>query len=584
MTHSCFRSPLVTATFLLWGIVLFGGTSLTAGDEIPLVVATRSASAVGLDKLTVNGSIQPRGRLTSYYFEYGPTSVYGKKTPVRFLPARLAAFYQESWDEGLGGWGTWLKKEHFKTGGASGSFVRFTEPSNHDPNHDDGIGTVHLTKYLYPGTYEPSVYLGGGDPDFRDAKVTISVRGQDWKPNGTELLWWTQSQLNPDPKRADWIRPNWAYTGFLLTDFLKDGKWHQVEYRLRNDAFDWSYTGGKGGYKYGSIDVCQENLNIDFFHMVAFVNTKKPPTGAIDFDELTIAYRNKSLLFPSNGGKLESAPSGGDPPARLTDGWRHGKERAWRSAANPTGPLEFLYRFAKPVTINVVQLHQNPEWPAKEVAVLTSSDGKEFKPLVTKVLPEKHVNGRNWLFTVDRDLAAPANWLKVVVKSGYKALHWGLGESEVFGTGADMLPDDDLYFVNTDLAGLEKGTSYHYRLVAIQDGKIFAGPDRTYMMPADKKPLGETGAAGRITATSAKLEGRLNPLGEAALFHFEYGPDTTYGMKSPPEPAGQQISGRLVFATLGGLKPGTTYHYRLVGVNASGTTHGTDKTFQTAAK
>ena len=45
--------------------------------------------------------------------------------------------------------------------------------------------------------------------------------------------------------------------------------------------------------------------------MVAFVDVKNPPTGAIDFDELTIAYRNYSLLLPPNGGKLVSAPAGG---------------------------------------------------------------------------------------------------------------------------------------------------------------------------------------------------------------------------------------------------------------------------------
>ena len=75
----------------------------------------------------------------------------------------------------------------------------------------------------------------------------------------------------------------------------------------------------------------------------------------------------------------------------------------------------------------------------------------------------------------------------------------------------------------------------------------------------------------------------MNPLGEPTQFYFEYGTDTKYGMKTPPAFAGQQIAARLVFATLSGLQPGTTYHYRLAAVNASGTTHGVDATFQTAA-
>lgn len=570
------RFPWVRAYLAMAGGLLFLTMARSAERaKGPPTVATRSAEALGLDGLTVNGSIHPNGELTLYYFEFGTTPAYGSKTAVRALPPRLAAYYHESWDHGFGGWQSWFKSSHHATGGLSGGFVRYAEPSNHDHNHDDGIGTVHLTKYLYPGTHPPSIYLGGGDPDFRDAKISIGVRGIDWKPNGTDLLWWTQSQTNPEPLvRPDWVRPNWAYTGFLLGDQLADGKWHKVEYRLRNDATDWSYGGGKRGYKHGSIDFCQEHLNIDCFHMVAFVDTKNPPTGAIDFDELTIAYHNKSLLLPSNGGKLEKSPEGGDEPARLTDGWRNGKDRMWASAPKPAGPQEFVYAFAKPVTVQGVQLHQNPEWPAKEVDVLTSTDGKEFKPLVQKTLAEKHQHGPNWMFVVDRGLSAPASWLKVVVKSGYKPERWGLGEIEVFGTGADMMPENEVNYVNTDLTNLKPGTKYHYRLVAVQGDKSFPGEDRSLTTPASRKPLSTTGPASRITMTSAKVEGRAHPLGEMAQFYFEYGMDMNLGQKTAMGPAGQQISPRLVFATLTDLPSGKTVYYRLVVINASGKTEG----------
>ena len=300
-----------------------------------------------MQRLTVNGSIQPHGRLTSYYFEYGPTAEYGKKTPVRTLPPKLAAYYHESWDNGFGGWQSGLKKEHFKEGGVSGRLrpLYGAEPRRPQPRQRHRHRSSHQVPL--PRHLCSLRYLGGGDADFRDAKINISVRGQNWKPNGTELLWWTQSQMNPVPiMRPDWIRPNWAYTGFLLSDYLSDGKWHQVEYRLRNDASDWSYTGGKGGYQYGSIDFCQEHMNIDFFHMIAFVNTKNPPVGGIDFDELTIAYRNKSLLLPSNGGKLEKAPEGGDDAARLTDGWPTARTKP--GTARPSLPAPLSLSIALP--------------------------------------------------------------------------------------------------------------------------------------------------------------------------------------------------------------------------------------------
>lgn len=572
------RTPLIVG-------LLLAGTA-TANDAPP-TASTRSAEALGQTAMTVNGSIQPSGLPTTHYFEYGPSDKYGSKTPTVALPPRLAAYYHESFDDGPGGWMSWCKATHFRTGGAQRGYMRFAEPSNHDHNHDDGIGTVHLTKYLYPGPlpHAPSVSLAAGDPDFRDAKITIAVRGNDWKPNGTELLWWTQSQKNIEVLNGPgWHRPNWAYTGYLLADALGDGKWNKVEYRLRNDAFDWSYTGGKGGYRHWSIDQAQAHLNVDFFHMVAFVDVKNPPTGAIDFDELTIAYRNYSLLLPSNGGKLEASPLGGSDAARLTDGWRHGKDRTWRSAANPSGPQEFVWSFARPVTISAVQLHQDPEWPAKEVEVLATADGKTFTPVVKRVLPEKAEQGPNFCFALDRGLSVKARGLKVRVLSGYKAKHWGLGEVEVFGAGAVMATDDDLYHVNTEVEGLKPGMTYHYRLVAINEKGTQRGEGRTFTTPATKKPMVETGRASRVTRVTAKVDGRVNPLGEAAQFFVEYGPDVKYGAKTALGWAGQQVAPRLVFAELKGLKAGTTYHYRVGAVNASGTSFGADATFRTATE
>lgn len=577
------RNPSAVITIACaW--LLTASTLPAAADEREVSVSTRSASSVGQTILTVNGSIQPRGLPTTYYFEYGLTASFGSQTPVVALPPRLAAYYHESFDEGPGGWASWCQTTHFKAGGAAGGYMRFAEPSRHDLNHVTGIGTVHLTKYLYPGPlpHAPSVYLGGGDPDFRDAKITVHVRGVQWQPNGTELLWWTQSQKNIEVLNGPgWIRANWAYTGYLLTDHLLDGEWHRAEYRLRNQSSDWSYTGGTGGYQYWLIDQAQAHLNTDFFHMVAFVDVNNPPTGAIDFDELTIAYRNYSLLLPSNGGNLVSAPADGEDARRLTDGWRNGPDRTWRSAARPARPQEFVWSFAKPVTITAVQLHQNPDWPAKEVEILTTVDGATFNSLVKQTLPESNERGPNFAFALASNLSTPAHGIKVRMLSGYQAEHWGMGEVEVFGTGAVMATDDDVYFVNTDIEGLRAGQTCYYRLVAVNAKETRRGEVRTYTLPATTVPVVETGEASRIAPTSAKVDGRVNPLGVPTQFFVEYGTDERYGLTSTPASAGQQSAPRLVFAELRGLKPATTYHFRLVAVNATGTSYGDEATFQT---
>ena len=545
-------------------------------------VTTRSASALGNTAMTANGSIHPHGKHTTYYFDYGTSKEYGFRTEPRPLPPRLAAYYYESWDEGLGSWSSWLKHEHVPGGGVKNGYVSFSEPSRNDPNHDDGIGTLHLTKYLMSGQ------VGGGDPDLRGARVSIAVRGHDWQANGSELLWWTQSQSNVEVGIAEgWKRANWAYTGFTLTDYLNDGQWHQVEYRLLNDASKWTYGGNNllqsnpSRYDYWSIDSAQAHVNYDFFHLEATIDRENPPTGALDFDEFQIAYRNHSLILPSNGGRLLESPEQGSDPAALTDGWRYGEGRVWQSGENPDSPLEFVYAFDNPVVIERVQIHQNPQWPAQEVEIWVSQDGKDYSPGVSQVLPQQGDPNANFAFALDAGLALQCRFLKLLLKSGYQAERWGLGEVEVFGTGAVMQSDDDLYYVNLDLEGLEPGETYHYRLVASNDEGTGYGEERTYTLPATRKPTAVTTEATKITASTARLEGRFNPLGVRAEFYFEYGTSPSYGSRSPSRDGGLQITPRTAFERLTDLEPGKIYHYRLVASNEEGITYGEDATFAT---
>lgn len=569
--------------------------SPAAAADPASTVETRPPELLGITGLTVTGRIQPCGLPTTYHIEYGPTAQYGQRTDETPLPPRLAAFYHETWDEGWNGWMSWDSRlQHFREGGAERGYIRYSGCPRDDHNHDDGVGTVHLAKYMYPGSVQlsiPSAYLAAGDPDFRDARIKIAVRGVDWRPNGTELMWWSQSQSNIDVNPDDhtlspnYRHANWCYTGTNLTDLLASGKWERAEYRLNNDPQSWSYCGNVGGqvrYAYWSIDQTQRHLNLDLFHMVVFVDIQNRPTGSIDFDEFEVAYRNYSLLFAGNGGKLASAPTGSaDDPQALTDGWRNGAGKMWHSAANPAAPLEFVYEFARPVTIRAAQVHQHPDWPSREIEIVVSEDGQTWKPLLRQEIPEKHPAGRNFTFLLKRGLNGAARQVKVRILSGYKPEHWGLGEIELFGDGAEMKTDDDWYNVNLDLTELKPGETYHYRLVARNDRGTILGSDQAFTMPADTKPQVVTGAASRIQSDAAKVEGRLNPLGKKTQFHFEYGLDANYGMKTPPVYGGLQITPRTAFAALAGLKPDTDYHYRLVGVNESGTSLGADAVFRT---
>jgi hypothetical protein len=87
MTHSVMRrrSPgwRLGAIFLLTGLALLsGGAGVAAVLAAPTAI-TGPVSAVGPASATASGTVNPNGRSTSWYFEYGTSANYGKRTASR---------------------------------------------------------------------------------------------------------------------------------------------------------------------------------------------------------------------------------------------------------------------------------------------------------------------------------------------------------------------------------------------------------------------------------------------------------------------------------------------------------------------
>lgn len=98
---------------------------------------------------------------------------------------------------------------------------------------------------------------------------------------------------------------------------------------------------------------------------------------------------------------------------------------------------------------------------------------------------------------------------------------------------------------------------------------------------AASEPVASTGTATSITSTSAKLNGTVNPEGQATSYYFEYGTTTSYGSQTTTADAGSGTANVPVSAPVASLAPRTRYHYRLVASNGSGTTLGSDVSFTT---
>ncbi len=97
-------------------------------------------------------------------------------------------------------------------------------------------------------------------------------------------------------------------------------------------------------------------------------------------------------------------------------------------------------------------------------------------------------------------------------------------------------------------------------------------------------PVAVTAAATAITGSTATLNGTVNANGASTTVTFEYGLTVAYGTTVNGVPATVTgTSATPVSAAISGLTPNTLYHYRVKGVNGSGTSNGLDMTFTTGA-
>jgi hypothetical protein len=83
-----------------------------------------------------------------------------------------------------------------------------------------------------------------------------------------------------------------------------------------------------------------------------------------------------------------------------------------------------------------------------------------------------------------------------------------------------------------------------------------------------------------IGTFSATLNGSLDPHGLTTTVHFQYGTTTSYGSATSLQTQTGNTY-RNITANITGLMASTTYHFRIVATNSTGTTFGSDRTFTT---
>ena len=169
---------------------------------------------------------------------------------------------------------------------------------------------------------------------------------------------------------------------------------------------------------------------------------------------------------------------------------------------------------------------------------------------------------------------------------------------EVRITASDLeaaIAADNTNCANSSRAGALNATNpADYALIGVEQG--IEGWNHLYELGADEAnlqlwteynplpPTASTGEATNVQPLQATLNGSVNPNGLDTHYYFKYGKTTSYGSYVPAPPgndAGSGLSSVGENATVTGLEPGTTYHYRIIATSAGGTEEGKDQEFKT---
>jgi hypothetical protein len=135
--------------------------------------------------------------------------------------------------------------------------------------------------------------------------------------------------------------------------------------------------------------------------------------------------------------------------------------------------------------------------------------------------------------------------------------------------------------VSADLIGLALSQTYNYRVVASNANGTTYGANQTFTTGA-APPTVVTLAASNIDLTVARLNSTVNANNQSTTTSFEWGLTPAYGNVIAGVPL--TVTGTTntaVYADLTGLSINTTYYYRAVGQNSTGTAYGAMEVFTT---
>jgi hypothetical protein len=148
---------------------------------------------------------------------------------------------------------------------------------------------------------------------------------------------------------------------------------------------------------------------------------------------------------------------------------------------------------------------------------------------------------------------------------------------------ASLDPNGGSQAVSEQVTGLDPNTKYFVRLAAsrpLTPNSTVTSNSKAFTTDAVPPAIADLGAI-EIGDTSARMVATIDPRNSDTGYSFQYGTTPALGSSTAPLEIGGGTTPITVSQAIGGLSPDTTYYFRAVATNLTGTTASPSKTFHT---
>jgi phosphodiesterase/alkaline phosphatase D-like protein len=527
-------SPNMTYHFR---VVAVNGGGTTYGADMTFTtgpgpdVVTEAASAVGTDSATLNGTVNANNDSTAVTFEYGLTSAYG--TTVTADQSPVTGNTDTAVSKTLLNFLSPSTTYHYRVVGQNASGTTYGADMTFTTGAADPDAPTAVTNSAVSVGVSGATLTGTVDSKNHSTTVTFEY--------GTDTNYGTTVTADQSPVIGEWsVGVSKAITG------LTSGTTYHYRVVAQN-AYGTSYGAD----------------------MTFYTQAPTAPTAAT----------NAATSVSASGATLNGTVNGNNYTTTVT--FQYGTSTSYGTTVTADqSPVTGAVATAVSKTITGLLPNTTYHYRVKaegfgttygaDMTFTTAGSPTAVTNTASAVgattaTVNGTVNANNVSTTVTFEYGLNTNYGKVVTAS----------QSPVTGSTDTA--------VSKQLTSLIPNITYHYRVVATNVNDTVYGADMTFTTTGSA-PTAITRAATNVTSTGATLKGTVNAKNDSTTVTFEYGTSISYGssitaVQSPVT----GINNTTVSANLTGLTANTTYHYRVVATNSTGTTYGADRTFFTAA-